>query len=233
MWITIIICFLVSYFLGIMMRLIGPDRVDEKSGQYRKNKLQLEPIRDNSKSKLSFIVAEKRWHWAKFAFDNRIYHWLFGKQDIVDKTETEIFLIKKKIILGSTKPGEKEKIDKANFNNKLFYKWLFATENFPYPIWQAIKVELYHPKEVIDVFNRFKPIMLKKGKDDDETDFYLKSKIFFNYCKLLIYSRKDIMGDILIEEIYHAEALVRLCAGLYYGLYISFFTTGLLLFFKL
>jgi hypothetical protein len=64
---------------------------------------------------------------------------------------------------------------------KGFDRWLWSTELFPYPGWELRKLSLYHPLEVSDFFEAYRPVMRRLLSLESR-------KEFFNYCKVVIAS---------------------------------------------
>ncbi len=91
-------------------------------------------------------------------------------------------------------------------------KWAWKSDTFPYPVWEIMKLRLYHPD---DVFQFFVPYMrcLAAG--------HRRNKEFFNYCKAVIYEAHEGKRHALAEEVQSAEAYVRFFAGVFWALLLS------------
>ncbi|HEX3530974.1 MAG TPA: cupin domain-containing protein [Thermoanaerobaculia bacterium] len=97
----------------------------------------------------------------------------------------------------------------------LAIQWIWATEPFPYPRWQFLKFERYHPREVGKFFEEYRECMGLGSQSEKRVG---RGKEFFNYCKMVVLHSSRSPGDALIEEVHYAEATVRFYAGTYTGL---------------
>jgi hypothetical protein len=203
---VIIVSFLASYFIGILMRLATPRGLENKSGEY--------------------LIRQLR----KNIGDNRF------------EPNIENFkIIRNKLLLSKITPNQiKDEIEIQNIDNGItiehFFRWIFAEEEFPYPTWQIIKFHYFHPQVLNRYMERYRDQLTCRGTESgsDVGNYLLRlTKIFFNYCKMVVSSKGKELGNYLIEEVQYAEALVRLCAGLYYGIKISIYILCALLFIQL
>src|SRR5271165_959640 len=91
-------------------------------------------------------------------------------------------------------------------------KWAWKNDEFPYPVWELMKLRLYHPG---DVFQFFAPYMRCFATG------HRRNKEFFNYCKAVIYEAHEGKRHALAEEVQSAEAYVRFFAGVFWALLLS------------
>ena len=91
-------------------------------------------------------------------------------------------------------------------------KWAWKNDEFPYPVWELMKLRLYHPG---DVFRFFAPYTRCFATG------HRRNKEFFNYCKAVIYEAHEGKRHALAEEVQSAEAYVRFFAGVFWALLLS------------
>jgi len=210
----LVILFLVSYLLGSLMRLNASDNVDKKSADH---------FREHSKD--SDLSKEKVYKVYKIY---KVYKKLAGRfrkynkdNDPSKEGDDKFEKVKKQLHAHIEDDSEMSKPLKDALKDALpkedlkkFDEWICKNEDFPYPVWQFRKFELYHPRDVLKFFEKYRRCM---GTGSGGT-----RKEFFNYCKMAIYHASRQLGDAVVEEVHFAEAMVRFYAGTYYALRISF-----------
>jgi len=90
--------------------------------------------------------------------------------------------------------------------------WAWRYDEFPYPVWEIMKIRLYFPKDVYRCFEPYGRIFTAGGG---------RNKDFFNYCKAVIYQAHKGRRHALAEEVQSAEAQVRFFAGVFWALLLS------------
>lgn len=138
--------------------------------------------------------------------------------DKIDKKSSK-YLLKGHVQPGSANEKElenakRELTTKKDYENvnipKGFDQWIFRREEFPYPLWELRKFQIYHPREVFNFFKSYRDCMVNPEKQG--------SKEFFNYCKMVIL---DSDKQSLKEEVQYAEGITRFFAGTYTALQYS------------
>lgn len=90
--------------------------------------------------------------------------------------------------------------------------WVWRYDEFPYLIWEIMKIRLYYPKEVYRCFEPYRRNFTAGGG---------RNKDFFNFCKAAIYEAHEGRRHALAEEVQSAEAQVRFFAGVFWALLLS------------
>ena len=91
-------------------------------------------------------------------------------------------------------------------------KWIWTHDRFPYPVWEVMKIRLYHPPEMFAFFMQYRNCFATRER---------RGKEFFNYCKTVIYSANEGKRHALADEVQIAEARVRFFAGTFWSLTLS------------
>jgi mannose-6-phosphate isomerase-like protein (cupin superfamily) len=91
-------------------------------------------------------------------------------------------------------------------------RWAWASDTFPYAVWELIKIRFYHPPEMFKFFMEYQDCFAPHSR---------RGKEFFNYCKTVVYAANEGKRHALAEEVQIAEARVRFFAGTFWSLMIS------------
>jgi mannose-6-phosphate isomerase-like protein (cupin superfamily) len=91
-------------------------------------------------------------------------------------------------------------------------QWAWKYDRFPYPVWECMKMRLYHPPEMFAFYEAYRECFAAGP---------LRGKEFFNYCKSVIYSANEGKRHALAEEVQAAEANVRFFAGTFWAVVFS------------
>lgn len=204
---SLLAVFALSYFFGSLMRLNSADNLDVKSG--KAVRMQWLRLKSYSiwKKELGFTHSSRRSWRSVLGLTHKDLKDAAKIKKVIEKARD---CVDAGIITGETIRilTEAEEKVKAQVDS-----WIWRFESFPYPIWQFRKFKLYHPPNV----RRFYwPYRRQMG-------FYSErhGKEFFNYCKASIYNAVDGSDNPLLNEVYHAEALVRYFSGIFYALFYS------------
>ena len=90
--------------------------------------------------------------------------------------------------------------------------WAWKYDKFPYPVWECIKIRLYHPPEMAKFFLSYRGFL---GTGDR------RGKEFFNYCKAVIFHAHEGRPHALAGEIQAAEGVVRFFAGTFWASFLA------------
>ena len=177
---------LTAYIFGSVIRLWSADTVDQLSAS--RAKIRLDPFNDKKGS-----IEDHLKELLK----------LVGDTDTTDKADKEYF----QAFLECA-----EKSDHQDGQEHELIRWAWKYDEFPYPVWELMKLRLYHPDEV---FLFFRPYMRCFATS------YRRNKEFFNYCKAVIYEAHEGKRHALAEEVQSAEAYVRFFGGVFWALLLS------------
>jgi len=189
------VSFVVSYFLGSIMRLNAADRVDKKSSNRCRELFYRHYRKANAGEEQGEVEEELQGiRWKYLAGESKI------------EADEPI-----------NAAGEPR--------GAAVDEWIWGVEDFPYPIWQFRKLKLYHHCDVLKFFTNFKECMgigkLKRENIGRKTARGREGKEFFNYCKTAILHASKGLTDELTQEVQLAEAHTRYYAGTHFGLVIS------------
>jgi hypothetical protein len=180
--------FVLSFFIGSIVRLYSVDVTDAESRWYRqKMKLVYKPT--------DIINDGENKKWVALNLNDKKIEELFEKN-------------LKQIYRG-------EKIDDEMIANlDKFDKYFLEIEKFPMIAWQIQKVRKFHSEKDQNIFfSNIKPYLF-----DDKSKAEIWANPFFNYCKMKIYNHFGDFSSPIVEEITYSEALTRFYAGLFVNL---------------
>jgi len=220
---------LTAYILGSVIRLWSADTVDQLSAS--RAKIRLDPFKNKEGSiedhlkKLLKCVAKTDVTGKTDEPDNEYFAALLkcaqksdrqgGQQEGASEPE---------VLPATTAPSDNAKSDpqeptrsdsgseRKDGQEQPLIRWAWKYDEFPYPVWELMKLRLYHPGEVFEFFERYERCFATG---------YRRNKEFFNYCKAVIYEAHEGKRHALAEEVQSAEAYVRFFGGVFWALLLS------------
>src|SRR5271157_5432177 len=203
---------LTAYILGSVIRLWSADTVDQLSAS--RVKIRLDPFKGEEGSiekHLDDLLGAVRTTAPPNTEPPTVEP--LDKAEPLNSAEKEYF---KQLLEYARNPpspdGQKQEVSRLQDAEPDLIKWAWKYDEFPYPVWEIMKLRSYHPDEV---FRFFEPYMRCFATG------YRRNKEFFNYCKAVIYEAHEGKCHALAEEVQSLEAYVRFFGGVFWALLLS------------